>query len=131
MPRQEEEEIYDTEEHTKNGHTRNQEYIEEVVAEKTGVDPTVIKNVFNSAWDAICHELEEGNSVKLHGKGHYYLSPRSRRVGRNPATLKEYEVPEREAMAFRTSPAYAKRLRKIREAKRKAEAKSRRTNRSS
>lgn len=114
-----EEEQYENE-HTLDGHTRNQEYVEQAVAAKTGIDPLVIKHVINESWNVICKELEDGNSVKLHGKGHYYLSRRSRRVGRNPETLEEYEVPEREAMAFRTSPAYAKRLRRIRDAKRLA-----------
>ncbi|MEC5422562.1 HU family DNA-binding protein [Virgibacillus sp. C22-A2] len=47
-------------------------------------------------------------------KGLFYLSRRSSRIGRNPVTGEEFDVPEREAMAFRTSPAYAKRLRERR-----------------
>ena len=95
-------------------HVRNQEYIEIRAEEKTGVHRDTIKTVFNAVWDAICEELENGNEVKLHGKGSFYLSRRSSRVGRNPLTGEEFDVPEREAMAFRTSPAYAKRLRKRR-----------------
>ncbi|MBU8567723.1 HU family DNA-binding protein [Virgibacillus pantothenticus] len=59
-------------------------------------------------------ERRFGNEVKLHGKGSFYLSRRSSRIGRNPLTGEEFDVPEREAMVFRTSPAYAKRLRKRR-----------------
>lgn len=93
------------------GHVRNQNYIEGIVAETMGIDEVLVKDVFNACWDAITDELEHGNTVKLHGKGQFYLSRRSKRIGRNPATGEEYEVPEREAMAFQTSPAYAKRLR--------------------
>lgn len=93
------------------GHARNQNYIEAVVADTMGIDQVLVKDIFNACWDAITDELEHGNTVKLHGKGQFYLSRRSRRIGRNPATGEEFEVPEREAMAFQTSPAYAKRLR--------------------
>lgn len=95
-------------------HTRNQEYIEHVVHERTGIDQQVVKTIFNTFWDVICEELEDGNVVKLHGKGKYYLSKRKPRVGRNPSTGQEYDVPEREVMMFSPSPAYAKRLREVR-----------------
>lgn len=94
---------------------RNQNFIEERASEKSGVHEDTIKAVFNAVWDSICEEVERGNEVKLHGKGSFYLSKRSSRVGRNPLTGEEFDVPEREAMAFRTSPAYAKRLREFRE----------------
>lgn len=96
------------------GVVRNQEYIEYAVHARTGHDPALVKHIFNTFWDVICDELEAGNVVKLHGKGKYYLSKRKQRVGRNPTTGKEYDVPEREAMAFSPSPAYAKRLREVR-----------------
>lgn len=114
------------------GHVRNQEYIEQMVAARTGHDPLLVKHIFNTFWTAICDELEAGNRVKLHGKGQYYLSKRKQRIGRNPTTREEYDVPEREAMAFSPSPAYAKRLREVRAeaANRQSKAKKRRpTNR--
>lgn len=93
---------------------RKQNYIEEVAAKRTGVHKDTVKTVFNAVWETICEELENGYEVKLHGKGSFYLSKRSSRIGRNPLTGEEYDVPEREAMAFRTSPAFAKRLRERR-----------------
>lgn len=96
------------------GEVRNQDFIEDVAADASGIDKEIVKTAFNACWDAICHELELGNSIKLHGKGKFYLSKRSARMGRNPLTGEEYEVPKREAMAFQTSPTYAKRLRERR-----------------
>lgn len=93
---------------------RNQNYIEEIASKRTGVHKDTVKTVFNAVWDSICEELENGYEVKLHGKGSFYLSKRSSRMGRNPLTGEEYDVPEREAMAFRTSPAFARRLREHR-----------------
>lgn len=103
---------------------RNQEYIEESASERSGVHKDTVRTVFNAVWEAICEELEDGNEVKLHGKGSFYLSKRSPRLGRNPLTLETYDVPEREAMAFRTSPAYAKRLRERRKLKAEQEKKN-------
>lgn len=105
------------------GVERNQNYIEAMASKKTGVHKDTIKTVFNAVWDSICEELELGNEVKLHGKGSFYLSRRSSRIGRNPLTGEEFDVPEREAMAFRTSPAYAKRLRERRKAIKEMQAK--------
>jgi integration host factor subunit beta len=102
---------------------RNQEYIEELAAERSGVHKDTIRTAFNAVWESICEELEDGNEVKLHGKGSFYLSKRSPRLGRNPLTLETYDVPAREAMAFRTSPAYAKRLRERRKQKAEQENK--------
>lgn len=96
------------------GVERKQSYIIAVAAEASGIHPDTVKTAFDTCWAAIQHELEEGNWVKLHGKGTFYLSRRGSRIGRNPATGEEYEVPEREAMAFQTSAAYGKYLREIR-----------------
>lgn len=95
-------------------HMRKQDDIESIAAEETGIHKDTVKTAFNAVWNAICKELEQGNDVKLHGKGRFYLSKRSARIGRNPSTGEEFDVPEREAMAFQTSPAYAKRLREYR-----------------
>lgn len=74
-----------------------------------------VKLVLDTAWDTIYDALVEGYTVKLHGKGQFYLSKRSARIGRNPHTGEEHHIPEREIMAFKVSHAVAKRLRKMRE----------------
>ncbi|MCL6663424.1 HU family DNA-binding protein [Paenibacillus amylolyticus] len=96
------------------GVERKQNYIIAMAAEASGIHPDTVKTAFDTCWAAIQHELEEGNWVKLHGKGTFYLSKRGSRIGRNPATGEEHEVPEREAMAFQTSTAYGKYLREVR-----------------
>jgi len=46
-----------------------------------------------------------GQTVKLHGKGEFYLFNRSGRIGRNPATGEEYDdIPEPEALDFSDNP---------------------------
>lgn len=95
-------------------HISKQRDIEKQASAMTGIPRDTVKIVFNAVWDTICKELESGRSVHLHGKGKFYLSKRVARMGRNPLTGDTYSVPEREAMAFQTSPAYAKRLRQKR-----------------
>lgn len=92
----------------------NQNDIEKMAVERSGIPKETMKTAFNAMWDSLCEALEHGYRVKLHAKGDFYLSRRSPRIGRNPLTGEEHEVPAREAMAFKTSPAYAKRLRQRR-----------------
>lgn len=110
----EDDEVYPNSESDRDDMIIKQAGIEEWASKTSGLDSDTIKTAFNAAWDAICSALEQGYTVKLHGKGRFYLSRRSSRIGRNPATGEEYDVPEREAMAFQTSAAYAKRLRAYR-----------------
>lgn len=93
---------------------RNQEDLVKRVAKEMKLPIKTVNKLINQTWEIICDEIEEGNTVKLHGKGTFYLSERAARMGRNPQTGEEHQVPDREVMAFRVSPAYAKRLRKIR-----------------
>lgn len=94
---------------------RRQQDIEQLTSELTGVDKDVVKTVIDGAWDVITNEIEHGNTIKLHGKGKFYLSKRSSRMGRNPLTGEQHKVPAREVMVFQVSPAYAKKLREVRE----------------
>lgn len=101
------------------GVERNQSYIEEIthkqlIEEGHYIEPSTVKYVFDAVWGNICKELEYGNSVKLHGKGVFYISDRAGRQGRNPRTGEKHMIDERQAMAFRTSKAYAKKFAAIR-----------------
>lgn len=89
--------------------------IEELVAEYSQGNPLPVTQeqaevVIDTLWDVIYDALVKGYVIKLHGKGQFYLSQRSARVGRNPHTGIEYDIPEREIMAYRVSPALSKRL---------------------
>lgn len=97
-------------------HSFNQNEVEALVSEITGVDEKTIKVISNTTWDVITRLVLHGHIVKLHGKGEYYTSKRSERTGRNPSTGESYPVPEREVMAFRLSPAFSRQFREKREA---------------
>jgi len=91
-----------------------QKDLERRLARELGMDQAQAKQAIDTFWRYIHEALEEGRSVQLHGKGRFYLSHRQPRKGRNPETGLVYHVPERDVMVFRTSPAYARKLRDIR-----------------
>lgn len=99
-----------------------QEDIEKIIASRLkehhlAVSKETAKVVIDTLWDVLYDALVEGYTVKLHGKGQFYLSKRSARMGRNPRTGITYDIPEREIMAFKVSDALSKRLRKERHKK--------------
>lgn len=92
-----------------------QDDIEELIAEYSKDYPLPVtkehaKVAIDTLWDVLYDALVDGYVIKLHGKGQFYLSERSARVGRNPHTGVEYDIPEREIMAYRVSHALSKRL---------------------
>ena len=52
--------------------------------------------------DAIQHELEEGNDVKLLGFGQFRIQTRKAREGRNPKTGEPLSIPETNYVSFRS-----------------------------
>ena len=52
--------------------------------------------------DAIQHELEEGNDVKLLGFGQFRIQTRKAREGRNPKTGEPLTIPETNYVSFRS-----------------------------
>jgi DNA-binding protein HU-beta len=52
--------------------------------------------------DAIQHELEEGNDVKLLGFGQFRIQTRKAREGRNPKTGEPLSIPETNYISFRS-----------------------------
>ena len=97
------------------GEVLRQKDIEEKTAALTGLDPDLVKRIFDASWSVMFREIEQGNTVKLHGWGKFYLSERSARMGRNPVSGVEYEVDSREVLSFQTSKAYARKLKKYRD----------------
>ena len=52
--------------------------------------------------NAIQHELEEGNDVKLLGFGQFRIQTRKAREGRNPKTGEPLSIPETNYVSFRS-----------------------------
>ena len=75
------------------------------VAEKTGLSKKDSEKAVNAAFDAISEELVKGGKVQLVGFGSFETKTRNARVGRNPRTKEEIEIPASRVPAFKAGKA--------------------------
>ncbi len=75
------------------------------VAEKTGLSKKDSEKAVNAAFDAISETLVEGGKVQLVGFGSFETKTRNARVGRNPRTKEEIEIPASRMPAFKAGKA--------------------------
>ena len=75
------------------------------VAEKTGLSKKDSEKAVNAAFDAISAELVAGGKVQLVGFGSFETKTRNARVGRNPRTKEEIEIPASRMPAFKAGKA--------------------------
>ena len=83
------------------------------VAEKTGLSKKDSEKAVNAAFDAISAELVEGGKVQLVGFGSFETKTRNARVGRNPRTKEEIEIPASRIPAFKAGKALKDAVAKI------------------
>ena len=75
------------------------------VAEKTGLSKKDSEKAVNAAFDAITEALVAGDKVQLVGFGAFETKERSARVGRNPKTKEEIQIPASRVPAFKAGKA--------------------------
>ena len=75
------------------------------VAEKTGISKKDSEKAVNAAFDAITVALVAGDKVQLVGFGAFETKERSARVGRNPKTKEEIQIPASRVPAFKAGKA--------------------------
>ncbi len=76
-----------------------------VVAEKAGLSKKDSEKAVNAAIDAVSAELVAGGKVQLVGFGSFETKVRNARVGRNPRTKQEIEIPESRVPVFKAGKA--------------------------
>ena len=76
-----------------------------VVAEKAGLSKKDSEKAVNAAIDAVSAELVAGGKVQLVGFGSFETKVRNARVGRNPRTKEEIEIPASRVPAFKAGKA--------------------------
>ena len=76
-----------------------------VVAEKAGLSKKDSEKAVNAAIDAVSAELVAGGKVQLVGFGSFETKVRNARVGRNPRTKEEIEIPESRVPVFKACKA--------------------------
>jgi DNA-binding protein HU-beta len=75
------------------------------VAEKTALSKKDSEKAVNAAFEAITAALAEGGKVQLVGFGSFETKERNARVGRNPRTKEEIEIPASRVPAFKAGKA--------------------------
>lgn len=75
------------------------------VAERTGFPKKDCDQAVNAALDVITEALRAGDKVQLVGFGAFEVKVREARVGHNPRTQEEIEIPATRTPAFRVGKA--------------------------
>ena len=75
------------------------------VAEKTALSKKDSEKAVNAAFDTISAELAAGGKVQLVGFGSFETKTRDARVGRNPRTKEEIQIPASRVPAFKAGKA--------------------------
>ena len=80
------------------------------LAAKTGVDKSICRSVLQTFLDEVVSDLCRGNRVEFRHFGVFAPVPRKGRVGRNPKTGTEVNVPPRMGVRFRPGQTLRKLL---------------------
>lgn len=80
------------------------------VAENTGSSKADAKKFVDAVVAGISSELTAGNEVSLNGFGKFTVKDRAARMGRNPATGAEVQIPASKAVAFKAGKGLKDRL---------------------
>ena len=75
------------------------------VAEKAGLSKKDSEKAINAAFDAITDALVAGDKVQLVGFGTFEVKERNARVGRNPKTKEEIQIPASRVASFKVGKA--------------------------
>ena len=75
------------------------------VAEKTALSKKDSENAVNAAFEAITAALVGGDKVQLVGFGAFEVKERNARVGRNPKTKEEIQIPASRVPVFKAGKA--------------------------
>lgn len=71
------------------------------VSNDTNVAQIDVKKVVQKTLDTIVESLERGETVELRNFGVFKVKSRRGRVGRNPRTGEEVQVPEKKVVVFK------------------------------
>lgn len=75
------------------------------VSEKTGLSKKDSEKAINATFDTIGESLEAGERVQLVGFGVFDVKERAARMGRNPKTKEEIEIPASRVPTFKAGKA--------------------------
>lgn len=73
------------------------------VYENVGVNKKEATDFVEAVFETMKETLEGGDSIKISGFGKFEVRGKGKRVGRNPRTGIEIEIPERRVLRFKIS----------------------------
>ena len=82
------------------------------VAEKTGLTKKDAERVVSATFETITATLAGGERVQLSGFGIFEVKAREARVGRNPRTKEEIQIPATQQPVFKASKVLKDSVRK-------------------
>ena len=71
------------------------------VSNETNLTQVDVKNVVQKTFDSVTESLERGETVELRNFGVFKVKERRGRIGRNPRTGDEVQVPEKMVVVFK------------------------------
>ena len=71
------------------------------VAERVGITKSQALATIDALFDTITDQTEAGKIVKIVGFGKFEKKTRAARIGRNPSTGAEIQIPESTALTFK------------------------------
>ena len=74
-------------------------------AEKTGLSKKDTEAVINAAVEAITEALQQNDKVQLVGFGAFEVKARAERIGRNPRTKEQINIPASKVPVFKPGKA--------------------------
>ena len=77
--------------------------IVESVYERVGVSKREATEFVEAVFETMKETLESGENIKVSGFGKFEVHHKGRRMGRNPRTGVEIEIPERKVLRFKVS----------------------------
>jgi len=75
------------------------------VAEKAGLSKKDSEKAINAAFESITETLAAGEKVQLVGFGAFEVKERNARIGRNPKTKEEIQIPASRVASFKAGKA--------------------------
>ncbi len=75
------------------------------VAEKADISKKDAEKAVNATFEAITGALKSGDKVQIVGFGAFDVKERAARVGRNPQTKKEIQIPASKVPQFKAGKA--------------------------
>lgn len=80
------------------------------LSEAFGVSKSVSEQVIDGVVNSICDALSEHEKVYINKLGTFFVKDRAPRIGRNPRTSEEIEIPASKALRFTVSKSLKEKI---------------------